>query len=104
MVLLSRFLLLMDIQPVVLHPILDHVTSCTFSYIAYCLIRAADVTAIPQKFQRVMNGSQCMPMLLGAFFTAGAGAFDFYAYTLELSGTGVEKLAKKDAAVFPSAR
>jgi hypothetical protein len=43
-------------------------------------------------------------ILLGDFFTAGAGDFDFYAHTLELSGMGVEKLSKKDSAVFPSAR
>ena len=43
-------------------------------------------------------------ILLGDFFTAGAGDFDFYAHTLELSGTGAEKLSKKESAVFPSAR
>ena len=62
------------------------------------------MTAIFRRFERTIDYLWFIHILLGGFFTAGASDFDCYAHTLELFGTGVAKLSKKDSAVFPSAR
>ena len=56
------------------------------------------------KLEKVMDYLWYIHILLSDFFIAGAGDFDFYALTLEFSGTGVARLSKKASAVFPSAR
>jgi hypothetical protein len=57
-----------------------------------------------RRFERVTDYLGFIHILLSDFCPAGAGDFDFYAHTLELFGTGVEKPSKKDSVVFPSAR